>query len=206
MPELISANQQDEAETSEQKEQRRLAIEKRLNEATSTYDPRLSKVLSYFPEIAEKVIATQTRARSISGKEGFHLILRHSGGRLEHLDVTGNDVIKTLAEIDRLRGAGTLATESYYFGEGTEIILYALNDDSGNFELIKKTLEVMGVTNAEIELLRKGSETRRKAIKLEQKAEILRREAAQLQEDANNLREEYSESVHQLHPRRVQVD
>jgi hypothetical protein len=158
----------------------------------------LSEVLSYFPDKAELFIKTQDYASQVVGKKGVWYTIRHKEigngvlgneiydkGQWEHLGIrgfTGEYLIETITEIKRLRGEGEEGEYPYF--QNTERVASLLrlvdtpDEDLEEWgQMSKKVLEVMGVTDEEIQLMREYGEAYREANSMRAQADLLKRRA-----------------------------
>jgi len=183
-----------------------------MNEATGGAGD-LAEVLSYFPDKAELFIKTQEHAAQVEGRKSVWYNIRHqkdgpglrenewlSKGQWENLGVsgfTGEYIQKVLDQIDVLRGKGDIPPDTYYQNNESERGIFDAVEAkekgavSERKNITLKLLEVKGVTNKEIALMREYREainTKREldkqAMVLEQRAKGLRKQGDVIEKEA----------------------
>lgn len=183
----------------------RTELVNRCNEVVGGGSPILSEVLSYFPEQAELFIKTQEHASRVEGRKGVWYTVQHrergyglSGnevygkGQWEHLGVrgyTGESILKTIEEINRLRGEGEMGKFPYFQSpEKVQAILEVANQPEDGLEvwdkITKKVLEVMGVTEEELTLMREYGDSYTEADSMRAQADLLKRRADEVSKQA----------------------
>ena len=192
-----------EAQTQTQEAQRAELLQ-RCNEVIGV-NHILSEVLSFFPDKAALFIETQEHASKIEGRRGIWYAAQHKErgygltgneiyekGQFEHLGVkgyTGEGLLKSVGEINRLRGEGEMGKLPYFqsservFG----ILEVAGQSEDGMEEwdrMHKKVLEVMGVTDEELALMREYAESYREADSMRAQADLLKRKADEVSKQA----------------------
>ncbi|MBP9820081.1 hypothetical protein KBC79_05100 [Candidatus Woesebacteria bacterium] len=194
------------AAQAEKSKSERKSLEERCNDAMGFFEYRLAVVLSHFPEQAVKFISTQNYANQVDGEKGFRYSLRDEHGRIEHLDQTGKVILEAIKEIDRLRGSGLYGSSPYDFSSqiNTAILFYLFNPqvkDTIEAAMIKKTMEVMEVTDEELKLLEEYSDANHEARGVMQQARELEEQAKRLKAHAYDRSEVVRKNIETVYPR-----
>ncbi|MBU1018411.1 MAG: hypothetical protein ABII07_02215 [Patescibacteria group bacterium] len=173
-------------------------------------DETLAKVLSYFPETAQLFIKTQEYATSVTGKKGLQYVVQLkvgdkylAGGTCrvpgsEYLGISGysgQNLMQKIKVIRVLRGEyelGLSADEVYGILDAND----ADDSDKEYVLIVKKMLEVMGVTDEELTLLREFYDAHRRS-------ERMHRQATDLEDQAKKLREQAIAIVREIETDRI---